>query len=227
MSTRKTGRAKKSMTAKKSAAAASVAFPPDRAILSRIRPSHAAPGLQGRRHDGKDPGEDPVDEGVGEGHPQGGEEADLGQDAEFAQQEQEKRPDRRQGGEDLPRLDLAGRLSPRDLAGAVEEEQIGDPQIHREGHDRPAEADRQDRERGEEKRADQKREDGPDRRREEREKPDEGPGKGDDEQKGDPERRQEDRRPHVPPRGVLVVQGGAVGPDRRQGEPGASGLPAR
>jgi len=58
-----------------------------------------------------------MDEGVGEGHPQGGEEADLGQDAEFAQQEQEKRPYRRQGGEDLPRLDLAGRLSPETSQG--------------------------------------------------------------------------------------------------------------
>ena len=130
-------------------------------VEDRTKP--LATGLQGRRHDGKDPGEDPMDEGVGEGRTQGREYADLGQDAEFTHEEQEKPPDRRQYGEDLSRLDLAGRLPPRDLPGTVEEEQVGDPQIHREGHDRPAEADRQDREGAKEKRADQKRHDGPDR----------------------------------------------------------------
>ena len=55
-------------------------------------------------------------------------------------------------------------------------------------------------------------------------KPDEGPRKGEDQQKGDADRRQEDRHPHIPPGGVFVVQGGAIGPDGGQGEADAPGL---
>ncbi len=182
------------------------------------------PDLQGRRHDGEDPGEDPVDKGKGKGHPQGRKDADLGQNAEPAQQQQQKASDRRQCGQDLRRPDLAGGLASRNLAGAVQEQQIGDPQVHREGHDRPAETDRQDGQGGEEKRADQQRENSAGGRWDQGQQADEGPGEGDDQQKGDPDHRQENRRSHVPSGGVLVVQRGPVSPRRRQCKADAAGL---
>jgi len=70
----------------------------------------AVMGLPGRRHDGENPRKDPVNEQIGETHPQGGEDADLRQDAEAAQEEHEKCADRRQGGEPLRRPHLAGGL---------------------------------------------------------------------------------------------------------------------
>ena len=100
--------------------------------------------FEGRRHHGDHPGENPMDEGKGHGRPQSREEADLGQNAEPAQQQKQKSADRRHDRKDLPRLNLTGRFPPRNLARPVEKQKIGDPQIHREGHDRPAEADGED-----------------------------------------------------------------------------------
>ncbi|MCX5820157.1 MAG: hypothetical protein NT047_09650 [Deltaproteobacteria bacterium] len=165
-----------------------------------------------------------MDEEKGEDHPQGRKDADLGQDSEPAQQQHQKAADRRQRSKDFRRPDLAGGLPTRDLAGTVQEQQIGDPQIHREGHDRPAETDGQDGEGGKEERAEKQRENGAGRGRKQGQKPDEGPGKGDDQQEGDPDRRQDDRRSHVVAGGVLVVQRGPVGPRGRQGETDAAGL---
>ena len=48
-----TKKLKKSITAKNSAAAASVTFPPDRAIRSRMRPSHGLRGLRAGGMTGK------------------------------------------------------------------------------------------------------------------------------------------------------------------------------
>jgi len=68
--------------------------------------------FEGRRHHGDHPGENPMDEGKGHGRPQGREQADLGQHAEPAQQQQQKSADRRQNRQDLPGLNLTGRFPP-------------------------------------------------------------------------------------------------------------------
>jgi hypothetical protein len=110
------------------------------------------------------------------------------------------------------------------VMGPIEKQEIGDSQVHCKGHDRPAEADGENRKGRKEERTDEESKNRAGRGWDQGQKPDEGPRKGKDQQKGDTDRRQEDRHPHIPPGGIFVVQGGAIGPDGGEDKSGTLGL---
>ena len=147
---------------------------------------HGQPASAGRRrHDREDNRIDGMHENIGEQDAEGGKFPDLGQRGESADRQERKADRRGQHGQQAQRPDLPGRFQAVGPMGTVQEQEVGYAVIDGEGDDGAAEADGHHGNGGMEERIHEEAQHGPHHGGQQRQQPDEGPRKGNQQKRDD------------------------------------------
>ena len=157
-----------------------------------------------------------MDEDVGKQNAQGGKLADLGKRKETAEGQKCKADRGGQHGQESQGPDLSGCVQSARFMGTVQKQKVGDAVIHGKGDDRAPESDGHQRNCRMQQGIDKERQHGSCDGRQQRQQPDQRPGKSDQQQQDNGDGGENDRPFCTPFCADFVIQRGPIGADGGQ-----------